>query len=165
MSRITRRLAAALLVAAPLALGACGGSKPRAATPPAPRETAAGIQPTQSAGVSTVTGDDISKVPVQRIEEYLNGRVPGLQVFRDESGNYSIRIRGSQKFGQGGEEPLLVLDGFPVQPGSVSTVLAGLNPQEIARVEVLKDASSTAMYGSRGANGVLVIKTKRGAAR
>ena len=163
MARLTRRLAAVALAAAPL-LAACGGggsSKP--ARTPAPQDASPGIATTQTAGATTVSGEDISKVPVQRIEEYLNGRVPGLQVYRDESGNYTIRIRGTQKFGQGGEEPLLVLDGMAVQPGSVSTVLAGLDPREISRVEVLKDASSTAMYGSRGANGVLVIKTKRGA--
>lgn len=161
MPRPTRRLAAALVLAAVATLAACGGGATKSPRTPAPEEARPDLQTPQSAGVATVTGEDISKVGVQRIEEYLNGRVPGLQVFRNQSGEYTIRIRGTQKFGQGSEEPLLVVDGMPVSPGSVNTVLSTIDPREIAKVEVLKDASSTAMYGSRGANGVLLIKTKR----
>lgn len=58
-------------------------------------------------------------------------------------------------------EPLLVIDDVPVPRGSLGSVLAGLAPRDVARIDVLKDASATGLYGSRGANGVIVITTKR----
>jgi TonB-dependent SusC/RagA subfamily outer membrane receptor len=59
-------------------------------------------------------------------------------------------------------EPLLVIDDVPVPLGSLANALAGLAPRDVARIDVLKDASATGLYGSRGANGVILIKTKRG---
>jgi iron complex outermembrane receptor protein len=94
-----------------------------------------------------------------RLEEMLAGRVPGLDVIRGPNGGFSLRIRGASSF-VGGSEPLLVIDGMPVQIGA-SSALAGLSPRDIARVDVLKDAGAAAIYGSRAANGVVVITTKR----
>ena len=85
-------------------------------------------------------------------------RVPGLTVARTPDGRLSLRIRGVTSFDH--TEPLLVVDGIAIQPG-MNDHLAGLNAEDIASVEVLKDASATAMYGARGANGVIVIKTKQ----
>lgn len=77
---------------------------------------------------------------------------------RTPDGRLSLRIRGVTSLDY--TEPLLVVDGIAIQAG-MNDRLAGLNAEDIASVEVLKDASATAMYGARGANGVIVIKTKQ----
>lgn len=171
MPDITRRAprTSALAVAAVVALAACGSGGARTSNgtvpPPTPETASDGSARPRDAqgasGVTTVEGSDIRKVGPQRIEEYLNGRVPGLQVLRDENGRYSLRIRGAASFGHGDEEPLVVIDGIPTPQGMNAEALRNIDPRDIARIEVLKDASQTAMYGSRGANGVLVIRTRK----
>jgi TonB-dependent SusC/RagA subfamily outer membrane receptor len=94
-----------------------------------------------------------------RVEELLAARVAGLEVLRRGDGSFSLRIRGSGSI-LGSSEPLLVVDGMPVGLGGAET-LAGLSPHDIQRVDVLKDAGATAIYGSRGANGVVLITTRR----
>jgi TonB-dependent SusC/RagA subfamily outer membrane receptor len=89
-------------------------------------------------------------------EELLAGRFPGVEVSRGPSG-LVIRIRGAS--GLGGD-PLFVVDGMPIDAGP-GGALSGINPADIEKIEVLKDVGSTAQYGSRGANGVILIKTKR----
>ena len=100
---------------------------------------------------------------VARVEEMLLARMPGLEVVRLSGGSYTLRIRGpsSLRGTLAGEEPLLVIDDVPVSLGSLSNALAGIAPQDVARIDVLKDAGSTAIYGVRGANGVIIITTKR----
>jgi TonB-dependent SusC/RagA subfamily outer membrane receptor len=167
--RAMRTSAVAIAVTAVVALAACrsGGASTSNGTvpPPAPETATDGSARPRDAqgasGVTTVEGSDIRQVGPQRIEEYLNGRVPGLQVLRDESGRYSLRIRGAASFGHGDEEPLVVIDGIPTPQGMNGEALRNIDPRDIARIEVLKDASQTAMYGSRGANGVLVIRTRK----
>lgn len=107
----------------------------------------------------TVTAEDIQRSPQEPIEKLLMSRFPGVWVVRAADGSLSIRIRGATSI-YGGTAPLYVIDGVPIQPGPEGS-LAGINPYDIESIEVLKDAASTAMYGSRGANGVIVIKTKR----
>ena len=144
-------------------LSGCGSGQSntvRFTPPPAPDPEAS-----RTSGANTVSGDDMKQVGVQRIEEYLNGRVPGLQVLRNESGQLSIRIRGTASLGRSDEEPLVIVDGIPTPQGMNSEVLRMLDPREVHKVEVLKDASATAMYGSRGANGVLVIRTRSASRR
>src|SRR6267378_416304 len=92
---------------------------------------------------------------VARVEELLRARVPGLQVIRLPNGDYTLRIRSERG------EPLLVIDDMPVPSGSLGAALAALAPRDIARIDVLKDAAATAIYGTRGANGVIIIKTQR----
>ena len=87
--------------------------------------------------------------------EDLLARVPGLQVMRI-GGDVEIRIRDS------GGYPLLIIDGMQIHSGGNGQALTGMNPQDVARVEVLKDAGSTAIYGAAGVNGVVIITTKRG---
>jgi iron complex outermembrane receptor protein len=94
-----------------------------------------------------------------RVEDMLAGRVAGLEVLRRADGRFSLRVRGSMSI-LASSEPLLVVDGIPVT-GSAADVLAGLSPRDVQRVDVLKDAGATAIYGSRGANGVVVITTRR----
>jgi TonB-dependent SusC/RagA subfamily outer membrane receptor len=111
--------------------------------------------------VSSLTPTD-ADARVGRVEELLR-RIPGVQVRRQPDGNYEVRIRGSHTImgSVAGAEPLLVIDEVPVPGGSLSSALAGLAPRDVARIDVLKDASATGLYGSRGANGVLLITTKR----
>lgn len=96
---------------------------------------------------------------VMHVEELLQGRVAGVSVRRLGDGSYSVRVRGAgAQFGSG--EPLYVVDGVPLPPGS--GVVRGINPRDVARIEVLKDASATAIYGARGGNGVILIATRKG---
>jgi TonB-dependent SusC/RagA subfamily outer membrane receptor len=84
--------------------------------------------------------------------------VSGVTVTRTPDGGISVRIRGQSTI-NGNTEPLYVIDGLPIQPGPGGS-LVGINPHDIASIEVLKDAANTAFYGVRGANGVILIKTK-----
>ena len=119
-------------------------------------------------GPATGTGAVTTVVPretdarVMQVEEMLRG-VPGLDVTRLSDGGYQLRIRGQRSIrgNPGDDDPLLVIDGIPIASGALSSTLAGLSPGDIARIEVLKDAGATGIYGSRAANGVIVITTKR----
>lgn len=124
--------------------------------------------------VSTVKAEDIAKQPVSNPLAALEGRVPGLIVNQATGlpgGDYSTEIHG-QSFIFAGGDPLIVIDGTPIEgwPFGGSAVLSYgnmlnyVNPQEIESIDVLKDADATAIYGSRGANGVILITTKRGKA-
>lgn len=106
-----------------------------------------------------MTSADITKDPAQPIEEVLSGRFPGVEVNRTANGGIAVRIRGGSSI-LGSNEPLYVIDGVPINPGPGGS-LAGINPYDIESIEVLKDAASTAMYGSRGSNGVILIKMKK----
>jgi TonB-dependent SusC/RagA subfamily outer membrane receptor len=108
---------------------------------------------------SAATDSQWAGQSVGRAEELLAGRFPGVDVYR-APGGISIRIRGASSV-YGSSEPLYVVDGMPIEPGP-GGALVGINPADIEKIEVLKDAGSTAQWGVRGANGVIVIKTKRG---
>lgn len=90
------------------------------------------------------------------VMEMLEGRVAGVDVVR-RNGRAALQIRGPSTI-LGGKDPLYVVDGMPVQPGPSGYI--GVDPYDVESIEVLKDAASTAMYGIRGANGVVVITTK-----
>lgn len=105
-----------------------------------------------------VTSEDIQRAPGQSIEEILKGRVAGVTVTQGEGG-IAVRIRGATSI-YGSNEPLYVLDGVPITPGPGGS-LTGIDPYDIESIEVLKDPADTALYGMRGANGVIIIKTKR----
>ena len=127
---------------------AVGCSSSGSSTPPASGPTPSG---------STVTSQDINPAPGQPIEKVLQGRVSGVDVTSSPDGGISVRIRGASSTSP---EPLYVIDGVPITPGPGGS-LAGINPYDIESIRVLKDAASLTMYGSRGANGVILIKTKR----
>ena len=97
--------------------------------------------------------------PGQSIEQLLMGRFPGVAVSRAPNGGISVRIRGTTSF-LSNNEPLYVLDGVPIELGP-SGSLTWINPYDLASIEVLKNGSETALYGMRGANGVIIITTKR----
>lgn len=118
---------------------------------------------------ASVDGDELVKAALPSVTEMLQGKVPGLQSVSSgqPGGNSQIRIRGISSI-TAGSEPLYVIDGIPVNSGDLSrgtttsNALAGLNPNDIESVAVLKDAASSSIYGSRAANGVIVITTKKG---
>jgi len=119
--------------------------------------------------------DKLLKQPVSSLDQTLKGGISGVQVTQTSGqpgGGVSIRIRGGASI-QGGNEPLYVIDGFPVYNQTESTgvgsgtpvnPLASISPTDIESIEVLKDAAATAIYGSRGANGVILVTTKKGRA-
>lgn len=109
-----------------------------------------------TSSVSTVDTHDLNNNAYSNIFEYLQGRVSGVSVTGGPNG-YSIRIRGLNSF-YAGTEPLVVLDGTPLPDVSA---LMTVNPNDVSSVEVLKDAGSAAIYGVRGANGVIIINTKK----
>ena len=112
---------------------------------------------------STVTNVDGRVASNEPIEMALQGKVPGLEVTRTTDGSVAIRIRGpSSFFGNG--EPLYILDGIPISAGPNGRI-GGLFAKDIESIQVLKDPSETALYGVRGGNGVIVIKTKQASTR
>jgi TonB-dependent starch-binding outer membrane protein SusC len=110
--------------------------------------------------IASVGAEQIRQVPVTNISQALQGRVPGLVAsqssFRPGSGS-TIRIRGNRSL-QANNNPLYVVDGIPLAP---ENTIDDINPLDIESIDVLKDASATAIYGSRGANGVIQITTKK----
>jgi TonB-linked SusC/RagA family outer membrane protein len=118
---------------------------------------------TQSASAATVVGGDkINDVPGLTLDQILQGRVPGMSVISTSGQpgqSASIAIRGISSI-NGSRSPLMILDGIPVESGYFQTI----NPEDIESATVLKDASATALYGSRGSNGVIVYTTKKGKA-
>lgn len=116
--------------------------------------------------IASVSAQDIKSVPITSLDQALQGRAAGVTVTANTGAPGSaqtIDIRGIGTINN--SQPLYVIDGFPVNAQSGSTnsnPLATLNPNDIASLEVLKDASATAIYGARGANGVIIITTKRG---
>ncbi len=109
--------------------------------------------------VSTVSGEDVAKLQVSNVSKALEGAVPGVQVAMSSGqpgSSATIRVRGIGSINSS-SAPLYVVDGMPYD-GSI----AAINPSDIESMTVLKDAASTALYGSRAANGVIIITTKKG---
>lgn len=109
--------------------------------------------------LSTVTTEEIRRTPDRPIEEILEGRIAGVVVQRAADGGIAVRIRGVTSI-TGSTQPLYVINGMPINPGP-GGALFGISPYDIETIRVLKDPVDTAMYGMRGANGVIVIKTRR----
>lgn len=110
--------------------------------------------------VASVKAETLTDVPAKSIDGLLQGRVAGVQVInasQDPGAGSTIRIRGNSSL-NGSNAPLVVIDGFPYgDAGDISSI----NPQDIVSMEILKDASASAIYGSRGANGVIIITTRK----
>jgi TonB-dependent SusC/RagA subfamily outer membrane receptor len=111
-----------------------------------------------SGSPATVSSDQIAQTPGEPIEKLLMSRSPGVWVGRASDGSLAIRIRGGSSL-YGNNDPLYIVDGSPYTP-SPGGALVGINPYDIDTIKVLKDPAELSMYGSRGANGVIVIKTK-----
>lgn len=121
--------------------------------------------------IASVKSADLVQTPVSNVAQGLQARVSGVQVSQNTGapgGNISVRIRGTNSI-NGNSEPLYIVDGIQISNGSSNSSeinnvspLSTINPNDIESVEILKDASASAIYGSRAANGVVLITTKRG---
>lgn len=121
--------------------------------------------------IAKVEGSDLMSIPTSSFDAAMQGRAAGVQVTQTSGmagAGAAIRVRGIASITAGGD-PLIVIDGIPVQQdagsrtgGAQDNPLASLNTNDIQSIDILKDASATAIYGSRGANGVVLITTKRG---
>jgi len=115
-----------------------------------------GVSPLGEGGRSAAPSG--SQAHYETVVEMLRGKVPGLEVIEVESGRIEVRIRGmTQSLQATGQEPLIVVDGVP-SPRPAGEVLMSLNPNQVATINVLRDVSSTAIYGTRGANGVILVQ-------
>lgn len=126
-----------------------------------------------SGAISQVNSEDLEKQRTQTVEQMLQGQVAGVTVTEsaEPGGGIGISIRGTNSM-LGGTQPLYVVDGMPIDPvsdaqgnggaGQAQNSLSFLNPNDIDKIEILKDAAATAVYGARGANGVVLITTKVG---
>lgn len=130
---------------------------------------------TVSAAIASVDSTAFARLPVTSIDNALQGRIAGVQVMQNsgEPGTgVSVRVRGPASL-NAGNQPLYVVDGVPMLQGTFEqitstsgqrmTPISAINPDDIASIDVLKDAAAAAIYGSRGSNGVVLITTKRGA--
>jgi len=109
--------------------------------------------------VASISGKALTEVPAANISQSLQGRLPGIELSQTSSrpgATMQIRIRGTRSL-NASNDPLIVLDGIPFA-GSI----ADINPNDVKSIDILKDASATAIYGSRGANGVILITTNKG---
>ena len=129
------------------ALTACASSKTRDPAPPAP-----------SGGQAAVV--EAQQAPNEPIEKYLAARSAGVTIGRASDGSLTVRIRGGSSSLYGNNAPLYIVNGVPFSP-SADGGLSGINPYDIESIRVLKNPADIAIYGVRGANGVIVIKTKR----
>lgn len=159
--RLARPASFALLALA----AACARQRstgPAGAPSPAPDDeisTGYGTEPrsTTTGAVSTLKRREFDAQRVTSVQELLE-RLPGVQVTRLSNGQFSVRVRGLRSM-QGDNEPLFVIDGVPRTGPGFTAALEAIAPSSIERIDVLKDASTLAMYGARGANGVIVITT------
>jgi TonB-linked SusC/RagA family outer membrane protein len=133
----------------------------------------------RTGNIVKIEAKDIEKQPVQNALSALQGRVSGLDIIQQTGipgGNFQVRIRGTNSIANG-NDPLYIIDGVPFMSSSTAfyqtsggiygqgvSPLNSINPSDIQSIEVLKDADATAIYGSRGANGVILITTKQGVA-
>jgi len=163
MSRRTLGVRRCFVASAALALAACSHSAPSTAARPASGRDSVdvgyGMQAKRdvTGSIGSVDGSVARQATATTFADMLDGHVPGVQVTRLGNGTVSVRIRGDRSFHAEGD-PLFVVDGIPVVGTSF---LTDLDPREVKRIEVLKDAGSLAAYGSRGANGVILITLKK----
>ena len=113
-----------------------------------------------TSSISTVKGDDLNKGAISDVGQMLQGKVPGLNISRsgDPNRNAAIILRGASTLREGAQSPLFVIDGV------VGADISILAPDDIASIDVLKDAAASAIYGNRAANGVIMVTTKKGVA-
>jgi TonB-dependent starch-binding outer membrane protein SusC len=130
----------------------------------------------QTGNISRLIAEEIMRQPINNPLQAIQGRMAGVFVQQNSGvpgGGFKIQIRGQNSLREDGNDPLYIVDGVPFTPNSLTSAignsvvmkgnpLASINPADIESIEVLKDADATAVYGSRGANGVVLITTKRG---
>lgn len=146
-----RRLRAAVMLGLLVGLGVACASGPKRGDREAPA-------PENASDGTTVTSAEMERAG-EPLETALIGRVSGAWLIRTPDGGIAVRLRGASTI-EGSTEPLYVIDGIPIEPGPNGS-LVGINPNDIARIQVLTDAASLSLYGVRGSNGVILITTKR----
>lgn len=134
-------------------------------------------QSERTGSISRLTAKDIEKQPVTNFLAAMQGRMAGISVIQNSGmpgGGFQIKIRGQNSLRSDGNNPMYIIDGVPFSTQSIGSSytstnmpaqnnpLSSINPDDIQSIEVLKDADATAIYGSRGANGVVLITTKKG---
>lgn len=145
-------------------LGACAGFSAACGRHPEPEPERVDVgydtrEPGDvTAAVASVSREEIGNQRQMSLEDMFR-RLSGVDVIK-VGPMFTVRIRGASSYGAS-SEPLLIVDGAHIASGSVAHALAQINPHDVQRIDVLKDAGTTAIYGSRGANGVIVITTKR----
>lgn len=158
------RLARRIPLAALFALGACR-ARPTAEALPAASTDSVGVGYGNQArrdvtgSIASLEGDVALRSSPTNMADMLDGRFAGVEVHRLAGGGVSVRIRGQRTL-KSDSEPLYVVDGIP-QRGGLPGTLPDLDPRDIKSIDVLKDAAATSVYGSRGANGVILITTRR----
>lgn len=155
-----------VLSACIVSLGACGGpGLPPAGPAPGQVDVGRGTQPEEkvTGAVTAVNEDKLGRSAPYRIEELLRGKLAGVRVITHPNGDYSFRVRGGNTSlnEEAPQDALVLVDGVQTTPSSLRAALSGLTPEDIRQVSVLKDVASTAVYGGRGAGGVILINTKR----
>ncbi|MFN7012785.1 MAG: SusC/RagA family TonB-linked outer membrane protein [Bacteroidia bacterium] len=133
----------------------------------------------RTGSISKITSKDIEKQPVTNVLAAMQGRMAGVNITQNTGtpgGGFEIEIRGQNSLRSNGNQPLYIIDGVPYASDPIGaginsaglpflpSPLNSINPDQIESIEVLKDADATAIYGSRGANGVVLITTKKGKA-
>ena len=127
---------------------------------------------TLTSAVSSISSEELQNTPSASTDQLMQGRAAGVQISTNSGtpgGGIFVKIRGTSSI-SGGSDPLYVVDGIPIQTGNyglglggeTTSALADIDPSDIESIEILKDASATAIYGARAANGVVLITTKRG---
>ena len=111
-----------------------------------------------TAAVSSASGEKMRSNSPRTVADMLVGRFPGVEVRQLANGTASIRIRGSRSV-RSSDEPLIVVDGIPQITGSLA--LLDMSPRDVESIEVLKDAAASSVFGARGANGVILIATRK----
>lgn len=142
-----------------VALAACVPAGARHAAPHGGTTDDATPHRTGTSSDAHVDRDD-SNQAYGRIEDLIEGRAPGVRVLHHQDGTIRLQIRGITS-PAGHNDPLVVIDGVPTTELHPGTALSSINPSDVVRIDVLKDAASTAFYGMRGANGVIVITTRQ----
>ena len=142
----------ALVISTAIVSAACAPPKNHPATSVLPNPRATSTSSDASLAI------DQSKHVYTSMEELIESRAPGVQVIR-QNGSFALRIRGLSS-PVGNLDPLIVIDGHPSDlPGT--RALEALSPNDVLKIEVLKDAASTSFYGSRGGSGVILVRTKK----
>ncbi|UCG86420.1 MAG: TonB-dependent receptor plug domain-containing protein [Gemmatimonadota bacterium] len=156
MPRSSQKCAGRSLLAVMLLAGLAVGFVSGCAQPNTPNE----VEPLNIEDLPKASGgsEEVEKRPQESIENLLKGRVSGVNVTMNRDGSLNIRIRGVTSY-LGSNEPLYVLDGIPIRVEPGGTV-GGITPYNIESIRVLKGPPETTLYGVRGANGVILIRTK-----
>ncbi len=162
MARIPRAVISVTVLAA---VAGCAGGPASHPAPLSPAPQAVGIdtpQPDsdQTGAVSTITPNANGAPYANLVEQLFQGQIPGVQVVTGPDGSPRLQIRGAVQDVRGqGPEPLVIIDGLASQLGALQA-LKGIPPNQIAKIQILKDVSSTAIYGTRGAGGVILVTLK-----